>query len=207
MQSIFRFDLWKTEWQNRRFKLQFFSSLGLLAVVLTGFFFVLGYAENREGIVIEKNWIGIPAKDFSTLIFSLTYFVAVAGIVYCFGEPKTALLLIRAYLLLQFLRGIALILVPLAPPEHIIPLNDPFLRHTFYNGRPNLKDLFFSGHVATSFLFFCLVKNKFLKYLFLACTLAIALLMIVQRVHYVTDIVVAPSAAFFCFRLAEKWTM
>ncbi len=199
---------WPAAWRDFSFRKNLFVSIILLAVVLAGFFFVLEYAETREGIVIEKGWLdGIAGtQDFSTWIFACTYIATLAGIFFCSRKPLTALLLIRTYLLLQFFRALTLLIFPLDPPEGIIPLDDPFLRSTFYNGRPNLKDLFFSGHVATLVMFVFIVPQKWVKMLLVVAAVVAGMLLALQRAHYVVDVIAAPLFAFGAFVVARWWT-
>lgn len=199
---------WPIALKDPSFRKNLFLSLVLLILVLAGFFFILQFAENRNGAVIEKHWLDgiISCRDFSGWIFTCTYGATVLGLVFCFRQPVTTLLLIRTYLLLQFLRAITLLIFPLNPPEGIIPLQDPFLHATFYNGRANLKDLFFSGHVATLVMFIPLISNKWVRgIIFIAAWIA-GILLAAQRVHYVIDIIAAPLFAIAAFLLAKRWT-
>lgn len=198
---------WSSALKDRSFKRQLLVSTLLLVAVLTGFFFILQYAENRDGITIEKGWLKniIASTDFSGWIFTLMYGATVLGIFSCFRKPGTALLLIRTYLLLQSLRAFTLLLVPLNPPEEIIPLQDPFLDATFYNGRTNLKDLFFSGHVATLVMFIPIISNKWIRLIIALAVIAIGIFLVAQRVHYIVDVIAAPVFAIIAFLLARRW--
>ncbi|HET6991825.1 MAG TPA: hypothetical protein VFJ43_10895, partial [Bacteroidia bacterium] len=180
---------WSSALKNKSFRKSFIVSTILLVFVLIIFFFVLQYAEQRKGFIIEKGWLNgiIAPKDFSNWIFTCTYGATILGLIFCFRNPQTTLVLIRTYLLLQFLRALSLLIFPLDPPEGIIPLNDPFLHATFYNGRANLKDLFFSGHVATLVMFIPLVSNKFLKIILTVAALVSGTLLAIQHVHYILD--------------------
>ncbi|TND04084.1 MAG: hypothetical protein FD123_3855 [Bacteroidetes bacterium] len=197
---------WKTSWADRRFRRLLPVSLVLLVLVLTALTFILSYAEKRSGIVIEKNWLGrFPPQDFSRIIFSATYGFALAGIILCFRRPSTGLSLIQGYTMISFLRCVTLLLVPLDPPEGIIPLADPLLQNSFYAGRVNLKDLFFSGHAATLFLFAFLLKNKSVKIVFCAAGLGVGILLALQRVHYVSDVLAAPVFAYAAWYFTQRW--
>jgi hypothetical protein len=166
----------------------------------------LQYIEQRKGFVIEKDWMNsiVREKDFSAFIFTFTYGSIIAGIIFCFRKPSTTLLLIRTFLFLQLLRAITLLIVPLDPPENTIPLIDPFLHHTFYNGRPNLKDLFFSGHVANIVMFIPIVSNKWMKYFLTAAAFCAGIFLAWQRVHYIIDIIAAPFFSLIAFTIAKK---
>lgn len=199
---------WNAFLKNKTHRKELFVSTILLIIVLTIFFFVLQYAEQRNGFVIEKGWMNsiTAAKDFSPFIFACTYSAVIAGIIFCFRKPSTTLLLIRTFLLLQFLRAITLLTIPLDPPENAIPLIDPFLHNTFYHGRANLKDLFFSGHVATIIIFIPIISNKWLKYFLVAAAFLAALFLAWQRVHYIADIIAAPLFSILAYSIAKKWT-
>lgn len=199
---------WSSAIKDRSFKRQLLISVLLLVAVLIGFFFILQYAEARDGMTIEKGWLKgiIASTDFSAWIFALMYGATVIGIISCFLKPGTALLLIRTYLLLQFLRAFTLLLVPLNPPEEIIPLQDPFLDATFYNGRTNLKDLFFSGHVATLVMFIPVIANKWIKLIIALAVIAVGIFLVAQRVHYILDVIAAPVFAVIAFLLARRWS-
>ncbi|CAN5357272.1 hypothetical protein BH09BAC5_BH09BAC5_29030 [soil metagenome] len=197
---------WRTAFTDKLFRRKFLISIILLALVLTGFYFVLGYAEKRQGLIIEKGWLNeiLMPRDFSFWIFSFTYSATILGLLFCFRNPLTTLLLIRTYLLIQLLRAIVLLIFPLNPPEGIIPLDDPFLHSTFYAGRPNLKDLFFSGHVATLVMFILIVHSKWLRPILIFATCAAGILLILQRVHYISDVVAAPFFAFVAYYFVKK---
>jgi hypothetical protein len=199
---------WSAALKDKSFRQNLIVSIILLGIVLAIFFFTLQYAETRNGFVIEKDWLKetIAPKDFSNWIFTSTYAATFLGLIYCFRKPQNTLLLIRTYLLLQLFRTITLLLFPLDPPEGIIPLNDPFLHATFYHGRPNLKDLFFSGHVATLVMFIPVVSNKFLKTIIVFATIITGVLLAAQHVHYIIDVVAAPFFAIAAFVIARKWS-
>ncbi len=198
---------WTAAWKEISFRKNLLASIILLVFVLAGFFFVLEYAEARDGIVIEKGLLDgvVSPSDFSGVIFGFTYAATVAGLFFCSRRPFLALLLIRTYLLLQLFRALTLLVFPLDPPEGIIPLDDPFLRSTFYNGRPNLKDLFFSGHVATLVMFVFIVPQKWVKILLVIAAVVAGVLLALQRAHYVVDVIAAPLFAFGAFVVARWW--
>ncbi len=198
---------WSSALKDKFFRRKLIVSTLLLILVLVFFFYILQYAENRAGIVIEKNWLDriIAPTDFSGIIFAFTYTATFLGITFCLLKPSTTLLLIRTYLLLQFIRAITLLIVPLDPPEGIIPLDDPFLHATFYNARPNLKDLFFSGHVATLIMFIPIISNKWIRIIIAIAATAAGMLLIAQRVHYIVDVIAAPVFAIVAFYLAKRW--
>lgn len=198
---------WSAALKDNSFRQKLLASTFLLVLVLVFFFFILQYAEKRNGFVIEKGWLDgiILPGDFSAWIFAFTYTATILGLIFCFQKPSTTLLLIRTYLLLQFLRAVCMLIVPLDPPEGIVPLNDPVLHATFYNGRPNLKDLFFSGHGATLIMFIPIVSNKWVKLILAIAATVAGILLIAQRVHYIVDVIAAPVFTIMAYYLAKRW--
>lgn len=146
----------------------------------------------------------LPAADVSRIIFPITYG---SMVIYIISNFKTHYYLSRAFLaygILLIIRIGTLSLVPLKEPDSIILLEDPFLNYFIYSGSEsdNLinADLFFSGHTALLFLLY-FVSNRKLVYLILGCILAILLL--IQRVHYTIDILAAIPFAYISVRLAD----
>lgn len=183
-------------------------SLLFLVGVLAGLAYILVYAEQRTGIVIETNWLSfVRPVDLSVFIFWGTYGFALLGVFAAFRNPVTALRLVQAYALLSLLRCFTLLFVPLAAHPEIIPLDDFFLRNTFYAGRPNLNDLFFSGHTATLVLFALLLPGKKWGLLFGAVACTIGVMLILQRVHYISDVAAAPLFALLAWRLTRQPVM
>ncbi|MCB9047756.1 MAG: hypothetical protein H6550_16595, partial [Chitinophagales bacterium] len=80
-------------------------------------------------------------------------------------------------------------LIALEPPAGIIVLRDLFLENTVYpHDAPLTKDLFFSGHVASIWIYFLCAQRKFLKVYFVAATLCMAFMLLSMRVHYSYDV-------------------
>ena len=69
------------------------------------------------------------------------------------------------------------------------------------------KDLFFSGHTASTFLLFlyCAKAERQLGKLALVCHLAVVLTVFVSHLHYTIDVVGAWAITFSVFVLVEGW--
>ncbi len=198
---------WKTALGNEYFRNRFFISIIIVSVILIGFAFLLAYIETRQGHTFYDPVLNfIKPRDVSDFIFFVTYSTALVGIFYSFLSPYRFLHLIQMYGALTILRIVTLFFIPLEPPLAIIPLKDGFLTHTFYAGNENLKDLFFSGHAATLFLFYFFTTDKVLKYFFLAAALAVSVGVVVQHVHYSYDVIAAPVFAYIAYRLITKFS-
>ena len=105
---------------------------------------------------------------------------------------------------MTLLRMLCLYLLPLEAPESILPLKDTFLQSTFYSGRENLKDLFFSGHTATIFLFAFGFRKKGTKRFFFVGACVVGVLVLVQHVHFSIDVLAAPLFAYVAVRVQKK---
>lgn len=198
---------WKIALSNPYFRNRFFSSVVILSVILMAFAAFLAYIETRQGHTFYDPILNfIKPRDVSDFIFFVTYSTALIGMVYAFSSPYRFLHLIQMYGALTALRMITLFFIPLEPPMSIIPLRDELLTNTFYAGNQNLKDLFFSGHAATLFLFCFFATNKLLKYIFLVAALAVSVGVVLQHVHYSYDVIAAPIFAYIAYRLITKFS-
>ncbi len=95
-------------------------------------------------------------------------------------------------------------LVPLEAPLAIIPLQDELIESLFYSGRRNLKDLFFSGHTATLFVFSYCFTNLKLKWLYLTGGVIVGILLLLQHVHYSIDVMAAPVFTYYAVAFQRK---
>lgn len=198
---------WTLALKNTNFRNRFLLSLGFLILILTGFAWLLAYIETRQGHTFYDPILNfLKPRDVSDFIFFVTYSSALIALVYAFSSPYKFLHLIQMYGSLTVLRIITLFFVPLEPPSEIIPLRDQFLTNTFYAGAQNLKDLFFSGHAATLFLFYFFSTNKVLKYIFLVAGVAVSIGVVLQHVHYSYDVIAAPIFAYIAYRLITKFS-
>jgi hypothetical protein len=179
--------------------------VAVLAAAVYGFSVFLSWVEGRSGHVMSDPVLDLfRPVSLSMLIFAVTYLPAAAGVIYSARFPAMIQRLASAYAVLLALRAFTLFIVPLDPPPGIIPLRDPLLELTVYEGRTNLRDLFFSGHTATHFLFFFLAGNRSVKIFFLGCALAVGVLVLMQHVHYTIDVMAAPFFAWLAARLSSR---
>lgn len=186
----------------------FWFVMALFAVMFFTVFFTLAYVEQRPGEVIEtwaRDIFGSPL-DFSIGIFTITYFSMIYAIAEHAMRPVTFLRMFTAYAFMQIGKCMLLLAIPLDAPSDILPLSDPVLETLFYGGNVNLKDLFFSGHVATVFIAGYFTKRKSMKWIFLVLGILLSFMLAQQRVHYVIDVVAAPLFAWLACWLSSFTT-
>jgi membrane-associated phospholipid phosphatase len=197
----------KEEWRMASRIKKFRQTVLITFISMIPLFFYLNpfldYIEGRPGCEMNDillNWI--PAIDLSNFIFFILYSSAAVAILYCLRMPWLLFRGIQVLIVLQYMRNICLYVTPLNAPVGILALQDPVLETIAYNHRANLKDLFFSGHTATIFIFMLLTWNSpGLKFIFGIITGLMAILLLIQHCHYTVDIIGGVACAY----LAYKW--
>ena len=121
------------------------------------------------------------------------------------ATPKTFVWFAWAFNLETVFRFLTIYFVALNPPSGIVDLHDPVAAMFIYGeNMPITKYLFFSGHTATM-LFACyfltLKKEKIVAILL---SIILALLLLIQHVHYTIDIVMAPFFTLLAIGIIKK---
>jgi hypothetical protein len=184
------YSTWREALSEPRFALKLFLAPGvfLLYSALTQNLGI--YIENRTGIQLADPFLQfIPRFDFSVAIFILLYTALSITIVSHLHRPHIILRIIEMHLWVAVVRQICILLIALEPPVGIIVLRDVFLENTVYpRESPLTKDLFFSGHVASIWLYFLCSENPILKRFLLLATLFMSFMILSMRVHYTYDV-------------------
>lgn len=174
-------------------------ALVILAFILTTYY--LAWNEVRVGYQLyDPILAAIDPIDLSRPLFICTYGCLILGLIFCMTTPEKVILANLSILCILTYRSICMFLVPLEPPQDIIPLQDEFLRHTTYGDKVLLKDLFFSGHTASVVLVYHLVEHKRVSQFLLLMSGVIGSMLIIQHVHYTIDVLVAYAFAHLSFR-------
>ena len=194
---------WSSFFQDRKCRIEFIVTIIVTIPTLLLFSQFLSLIEQREGVVLNDPLLRLfNPIDLTWATFALIYVSIILFLLNIIKQPEKLMIAIQTYVLMVFLRGIAMYLTPFNAPDKIILLHDPFVQ-LFGKGEILTKDLFFSGHTGTLFLLFLLVENKYLKTIFLAATILVGSAVLLQHVHYSVDVFVAPFVAYGSFRIIK----
>jgi membrane-associated phospholipid phosphatase len=194
--------IWSEQWRSRRFRIEFLITIPLTVAALATLAHFLNWVETRPGVTFVDPVLALfPAVDLTWLTFGLIYLGIISGIVFLTRHPRAMLIAFQSYVLMVVVRIAAMYVLPLAAPPTAIPLQDPTVQY-LGTGKLLTQDLFFSGHTSTLFLLFLTAQGKGLRTVFLVCTIAVGLAVLVQHVHWTVDVLVAPVVAYTCFRVA-----
>lgn len=198
--------LWAEAKRDKNFIVKLSVGIALLTITLLLYPLFFNYIEQRNGIVLNDFFLQIlPIKNVSIPIFTIIWGMGALTTFRIYKSPYIALIFIWGFWIITVSRVLSIILIPLSPPENLIPLIDP-LSNTFYGGKFITKDLFYSGHTAIQFLMFLSLEKKVDKILTLISTFLIGILVLIQHIHYTIDVVMAPFFAYLCFILA-RWIL
>lgn len=197
---------WSVSWQQPVFRKKMIIGWLLVIAVLAILPLFFPLIEQRTGPVLNDWFLHrITAIDVSVPIFLFVWGATILGIARAIQDPSVCILLFWTYFLVTFSRLISIWLVPLDPPEHLIPLIDP-LSNTFYGNHFITKDLFYSGHTSSMFVILFCLPRKWDKVFVLICAIAVGVLLLVQHVHYTIDVLFAPVFTFLFYHWGRKIT-
>lgn len=158
--------------------------------------------EKIEGVQLTDFILDrIPSYDMSFWIFIILYCTVFYNYIFLFAYPKILEIFLFFYATSLLLRFIMLWIVHIEPPHGMIILYDPILSNSTYNGLHITKDLFFSGHMVAMLCSYYTIPNQFLKKIYFVNTVLIAILLMVQHIHYVIDIIGAIIMVYLLYRI------
>lgn len=196
---------WKNAWTNRKFRILTIVCSSILLGILVSFPYFFALIELREGALLNDRLLQlIPPNDVSIPTFIVIWSMSLLLWIRCAQNPSIFILFLCSFILLSFSRMITILLFPLNPPIGLIKLNDP-LTSIFYGGTNTFihKDLFYSGHTSIQFLIFLSLQKKTDKIIAFCASLTIAVLVLVQHIHYTIDVIAAFFFTYLIYRLGK----
>ncbi|MDZ7767226.1 MAG: phosphatase PAP2-related protein [Melioribacteraceae bacterium] len=198
------FEEWKSYLSVKTNKINLAVTLFFLIIVLIFLPRFLELMELRDGFAFRDPLLNIfEPIDVTWLTFLIIYTGLIIAVYHLAQTPNLFLLALKVYTLTIIFRMIGMYFLPLDPPEKLIPLDDPFVQF-WGSGEILTKDLFFSGHTSTTFIFFLTAYSKNYKLIFLVATILVGVLVLLQHVHYTIDVFAAPFFAFTSFEIAKR---
>lgn len=194
--------VWRERLLNPGFRNRFLITTIVLVVVLLSLARFLDYNEELSGFSFKDPLLSLFTPiDVTWFTFGLIYLSLIAALVSLSYYPEDFLIALQSYSLVFFFRFVTIFFLPLDAPTTTVSLTDPFVE--FFGGGETLhRDLFFSGHVATMFLFYLTSRNKNLRKVFLVNTFLIAVAVLIQHVHYTIDVIAAPFFAYTSYKMS-----
>lgn len=199
---------WKTGFSTSNFRIYFYSALGYFLIFPFKADDFFQFIQKRDGYQINDFILNaIPSSNNSYLIFGIIYLSVIFLLIQLIKNPKKFVWFAWAFNIETTLRFICIYFIPLNPPVGLVELHDPLAEIFIYGENLAItKDLFFSGHTATMiFVCYFLEKNIY-KYLAYLLTILLAILLLLQHIHYTIDIVGAIFFTLFSIRISRKFT-
>jgi len=195
---------WTEAFKNGKFKATFLISLFVIVVMIFCYTKFLNFVEARDGFSFNDPILMLfNPIDLTWIIFLLLYTALLWGIFKLIRSPIALSGAMQVYTVMMVLRIVAMYLVPFEPPATMISLKDPFVEF-FGTGQLLTKDLFFSGHTATMFILYLTAESKKDKNFFLLITIAIAVLVLVQHIHYTIDVIAAFPFTYCSYAFVKR---
>jgi hypothetical protein len=195
---------WSEAIRNDHVKKKLIIGLIGMFALLISFPFFFQYIEQREGMMLKDPVLDrLQPRDMSIPIFALLWSISILVIIRGIKDAKFFITCIYGFIFVYLSRFLTIYFFPLNPPADLIPLVDP-ISNMFYGESYITKDLFYSGHTASQFLFFLCFRRKIDRLLALFSTIAIGYMVLVQHVHYTVDVLAAPVFTYLSYIIARK---
>jgi membrane-associated phospholipid phosphatase len=203
-QGIFEVS-WREAWRSRVFRRKLFVGWGIYILVLLYYPSFFASIQRKQGVLMHDFVLEfLPAVNMSPVIFAFIYATVIYTIYKSARSPYLFLLYLWATLFVSLSRIITNSCVPLEPPIGLISLVDPILV-PFYGPNGITKDLFYSGHTASVFLAYLVLRKKREKIAALIAAIVVGVSLLFQHIHYTIDVLSAPLFVYALFILAKKF--
>ena len=147
----------------------------------------------------------LPNVDVSTYIFAIIYGLLTYMLLRILVKPQLFLLFALTFVIETVFRMTTIYLFPLNPPINLVNLHDTFAQLLIYGDtEPITKDLFFSGHTATMVMICLFVEGQRDKIVAMFATFLLAILLLIQHVHYTIDVFGALFFTYVSYLIARQ---
>ncbi len=198
-------DAWKSLQNKPTYALVFLVGLVLFLSSLQLTIQYVPTFETREGIVpFDPFMTYLPAIDVSFYIFFLLYGSILLGAYYFLQDPKMILTFAFSFAFMYYIRALCITLVPLNEPTLLIPLSDPLIEKLGIYQTFIKRDLFFSGHFASVFIPYLILRKTRFNWLLLFASMSVGILVMLQHIHYSYDVFGAIIFTYLSVFLSEK---
>lgn len=199
---------WTELFQFPIFKIYFVATVTTFALVIHTCTKYITIWDTRVGVQLFDPLLNLLTPiNLSIPIFMLVYSCMLTAVLNELKNPFQFQKALQAYAILLLLRTATIFLFPLEPPANMIVLRDPFIELFLSNGGTQIvvKDLFFSGHVSAMVLFTYYISHPTIKKVFIPLTFVLAIMILIQHVHYTIDVVAAPFFAIFSCKIVDRF--
>jgi membrane-associated phospholipid phosphatase len=195
---------WQGAWHDSAFRRRVVTGLIIVISLLSTFPLFFQHIERRHGALLNDPLLRLLLPhNISVPLFIVIWAITGLSVYRAAQTPMMFLTYLWSFIFLSLFRMLTITLVPLDPPAGLIPLVDP-LSNFFYGDKFVTKDLFFSGHTSSVFLLFLTIPGKTDKKLALIATFIVALLLLVQHVHYTLDVLGGFLFAWIAYLLGRR---
>lgn len=205
IQSPDFFTRWRIAWSIPGFSTRLLVAVIVFIAILIAFPYFFSFIESRKGYRIEDPVLDlIPAMDFSPVTFAIIWLVSLWFMIRMIQQPSIAIIGIIAIDLIFLTRMVTILLFPLEPPPGLVELKDPISNYFYGEEHAFItRDLFFSGHTSTQIMIGLILPEKKEKWLAFAGATTVAVLVLVQHIHYTIDVLGALLFTWFLYLLSR----
>lgn len=198
---------WQKAWRSKPFRIKLIVGWILYISVLLYLPYFFAMIQMKQGVLLDDHLLAfLPSINMSAVIFGFIYLTVIYTIYRSAKSPYLFLLYLWSTLLISLSRILTNYYIPLEPPLGLVSLVDPILL-PFYGPNGITKDLFYSGHTASVFLTFLILRGRGEKQVALVATIVVAISLLLQHIHYTIDVVAAPFFVYLFFIIAKRITL